>query len=301
MEKRKKDIFYGLEELLIKITKEQEIKTKNMKLSTIIPSYKDPLLHKTIDSLLENSALGNEMEIIVVLDGYWPEKDIKPDKRIKIVHFTANRGMRGAINAGVSVAQGEYIMRMDEHQMVGPGYDKILIETWEKHGIADNCIVVPRRYQLDTENWKIMDEIRPIDYGRLIIQKSRMKFTGLECRTPARERKDIMIDETFGFQGSCWVMKKSHWDKVIKELDDVNYGPLYGDSIEMSFKTWKAGGKLIVNKNTWHAHKHRKFKRTHNDGSPENPSNKEKCFEYEVKVWGDYFKEIDGKLINVWT
>jgi hypothetical protein len=31
----------------------------------------------------------------------------------------------------------------------------------------------------------------------------------------------------------------------------------------MLFKTWEAGGKLIINKNAWYAHKHREFNRTH--------------------------------------
>lgn len=47
-------------------------------LSVIIPSWKDPLLQKTIDSLLENA--GGEIEIIAVLDGYWPEGERLGDK-----------------------------------------------------------------------------------------------------------------------------------------------------------------------------------------------------------------------------
>ena len=42
-----------------------------MKLSIVIPSYKDPYLHPTIDDLLAKSELGSGMEIVVVLDGYW--------------------------------------------------------------------------------------------------------------------------------------------------------------------------------------------------------------------------------------
>jgi glycosyltransferase involved in cell wall biosynthesis len=266
-----------------------------IKLSCIIPSYKDPLLHKTIDSLLENSELPkNELEIVVVLDGYEPEKPIINDPRVKVFR-QENKGMREAINRAVRESHGEFIMRLDEHQMVGPGYDRILTRDCQ-----DNWIMTPRRYHLDVEKWEIMYEIAPIDYDRLAIQQSRQKFTGVESRGTARERKDIMIDETFGMQGSCWIMKRSWWDKVIKELDTKNYGPLYNDSIEMIFKTWKAGGKLMVNKNTWHAHKHRKFKRTHNDGSPENPSRKEEGFAYALNTWKEYFDEINGKTINVW-
>ena len=107
-----------------------------MLVSVVIPSYKDPLLHKTIDSLLEN-AEGN-IEIIPVLDGYWPDKQIKNNDRVKVVHLGKNSGMREAINAGVRVASGEYIMRTDEHCMFGKGYDRILTAD-----IEDNWIVTP--------------------------------------------------------------------------------------------------------------------------------------------------------------
>ena len=97
------------------------------KLSVIIPSYRDPLLLKTIQSLLDNSTLGGELEIIAVMDGYW--QPIIDDKRVKVVHLGRNRGMRGAINAGVSVSRGEFIMRTDEHCMFGNGYDRILTDS----------------------------------------------------------------------------------------------------------------------------------------------------------------------------
>jgi len=97
-------------------------------LSVIIPSYKDPLLNKTIESLLSNAE--TDLEVIVVLDGYWTHNIIN-DKRVKYVHLGKNRGMRGAINAGVAVSRGEYLMRTDEHVMVCPGYDRILIKTFE--------------------------------------------------------------------------------------------------------------------------------------------------------------------------
>ncbi|MBI1864015.1 glycosyltransferase, partial [Candidatus Woesebacteria bacterium] len=65
-------------------------------LSVVIPSYKDPLLHKTIDSLLENAE--GEIEIIAVLDGYWPSTPIKNEERVRVLHLGKNRGMRRAIN-----------------------------------------------------------------------------------------------------------------------------------------------------------------------------------------------------------
>lgn len=264
----------------------------NKKLSVIIPSYKDPLLGKTIKDLLAKSGLEeNELEIIAVLDGYWPSPEsIVNDKRVNYIHLGANRGMRGAINAGVIVSKGEYLMRVDEHQIFAQDYDKTILET-----IEDNWIVTPRRFFLDTVKWETMDK-PPVDYMVLRIggTGSGRKFSGVE--KPGDDLQ--MIQESQAMQGSCWFMKRSWWDKVIGELQTEGYGPLYQDSHEMVFKTWKAGGKLMVNKNTWHSHKHRDFKRTHNNGTKENPSNNEQCFKYSLEVWEDYFNELkeQGKL-----
>lgn len=51
--------------------------------SVVIPSYRDPLLNKTVESLLENCS--GEIEIICVLDGYWASPIADP--RVKVIHF----------------------------------------------------------------------------------------------------------------------------------------------------------------------------------------------------------------------
>ena len=256
-----------------------------MKLSVVIPSYKDPLLHKTIDSLLQNSELGNEMEVIAVLDGYKPRQSVIDDPRVRVIKLEKNVGMRGAINAGVKASRGEYIMRTDEHCSFGKGFDRILTETFE-----DNWIVTPRRYFLDPVKWEVMD-MPPNDYNKLEVRNPGPKFYGVDWKQRAVERKDIMIDETMAMQGSCWIMKKSWWEKVIVELQSEGYGTHYQDSMEMVFKTWQAGGKLMVNKNTWHAHKHRTFKRTHDYGGAE----KDAGYAYSLNLWRDYYEEIRKK------
>lgn len=255
-------------------------------LSVIIPSYKDPLLHKTIDSLLENAE--GEIEIIPVLDGYWPEKPIVNDKRVRVLHLGKNRGMRGAINAGAAIAQGEYLMRTDEHCIFAKGYDVILARDCQP-----NWIVTPRRYYLDTKKWEIMD-IPPVDYEKLKVRdmgNGLKKFEGRVWKSRAKKRKDIMIDETMAMQGSVWFMPKKWWKKVIGELDTKNYGTMYQDSHEMQFKTWQAGGKLMVNKNTWFAHKHVNFPRTHQHSRKDWESG----VRYAYKTWKDYYEEIRKK------
>ena len=254
-------------------------------LSIIIPSYKDPLLYSTIDSLIKNAE--GDIEIIVVLDGYWTNQ-IYADDRVQYVHLGKNVGMREAINTGVRVSTGEYLMRVDEHQVFAKGYDVEITNNME-----DNWIVTPRRYFLDVEKWEIMD-IPPVDYEKLKVRDigdGAKKFEGQRWDSRAKERADIMIDETMAMQGSCWFMKRSWWDKVIGELQTEGYGPMYQDSHEMVFKTWKAGGKLMVNKNTWHAHKHVSFPRTHQYSRKD----WEPCVKYAYETWKDYYEEIKKK------
>lgn len=245
---------------------------------------------RTVADLLEHSELDDQMEIIVVLDGYWPEFDFEwQDSRVRYVHLGKNRGMREAINAGVAVARGEYLMRVDEHQCFGQGYDRILTEQCEP-----NWIVTPLRYFLDPIQWQVMDK-PPVDICKLVIGGKPPKFAGVEWKSRSQELKDEKIVETMAMQGSCWVMPRKVWDEVIGELQTEGYGPLIQDSHEMVFKLWKNGGKLMVNKNTWHAHKHRSFARTHNNGTPENPAKCEEGYAYAIDVWGEYYKEIKEK------
>lgn len=257
-------------------------------LSIIIPSYKDPLLEKTIKNLLKNAE--GDIEIIAILDGYWlPAEQIVDDKCVIYLHLGKNEGMRNAINKGIAISKGEYLLRADEHQMFGKNYDRILTETCK-----DNWIVTPRRFFLDTTKWEIMD-MPPVDYAKLVIQRdedgSDLKWSGQPWASRTKKRKDIMIDETMAMQGSCWVMKRSWWDKVIGNLQSKGYGTHYGDSHEMVFKTWQAGGKLMVNKNTWHAHKHRQFPRTHGYGGQLARDG----WKYSLNIWKEYYQEIKEK------
>lgn len=254
-----------------------------MKLSVVIPDYHDPLLIPTINSILTGSQLGDQLEVIAVFDGYWPEFTLIQDKRVRYVHLGKNRGMRGAINAGVDIARGEFLMRADEHCMFAPGFDKAMTDVCQP-----NWIMTARRYFLDPVKWEKMD-IAPIDYEKLVIQDGK-KFAGARWDRP--DRKDIMVDESMAMQGSCWVMPHKWWDDVIGELQTEGYGPSYQDSHEMIFKTWKANGKFMLNKNTWFAHKHRSFPRTHQEGSKENPSNREAGWAYALKVWEPYYNQV---------
>ena len=255
-----------------------------IKLSVVIPSWKDKYLKNTIQDLLKHSELGDALEIIAVLDGYWvAPDDIVNDPRVRYVHLGKNRGMRGAINAGVSVARGEFLMRTDEHCKFDQGFDRKMVEVCQP-----NWILNARRYFLDVKKWKRMN-LPPVDHEKLVIQGGK-KFSGAKWPERDEQMKDELVSETLAMQGSVWVMPHAWWDKVIGELQTEGYGAGYQDSHEMSFKTWQAGGKLMLNKATWYAHRHRDFGRTHNHGTEENPWIPDESYAYALQVWGDYYR-----------
>ena len=163
-------------------------------LSIIIPSRNDEYLQKTIDDLL-NKAEG-EVEIIVVLDGYWPNPMLVHNDRVSIIHhgtFHDSNGMRHSINTGMAIARGEYVMKIDEHCMVDQGYDTKLIADCE-----DNWMVVPRRYRLDAENWKIIEDGRPpIDY--MVIDYPYQRPYDKTCGLHGAEDKESYYNKSIKF------------------------------------------------------------------------------------------------------
>ena len=229
--------------------------------SIIIPSRSPQWLRKTVSDLY-NQARG-PIEVIVVYDGRWPEVNELPIDNptlIQIHHglMHENYGMRASINLGVKASKGDYIMVIDEQCGVGAGFDKILAEDCE-----DDWVVIPRRKRLEPEDWSIIKDGRPdIDYMHIDYpyQRPHDKTCGLhgaEWKQRAKDRKDILIDDTPTMQGSCYFMSRKHWDRVIVQLDETNYGTFTQEAQEVGNKTWFSGGRVVVNKKTWYAHWHK--------------------------------------------
>lgn len=239
----------------------------NEKLSIVIPSYNCQHTASTVADLFRNAK--GEIEIICVLDNYWPQPMIEDHKNLIIVHKGMNTGMRDSINQGVSLATGKYIMKTDDHCSFSPGFDLALIA-----GSQDHQISIPSRYSLDIIGWKPIRE--PIEYeyatypyvyhdryryGCGLVAKKWLGKNGInpenmgasEYYWKERQRKDIKIDEIMIFHGSCWFMPRDHF-LSIGRLDTKLFKTLYAEPQELAYKTWLSGGRVVVNKNAWYAH-----------------------------------------------
>lgn len=250
-------------------------------LTVIIPSKNEIFLNQTILDVLKNSR--GEIEIIPVLDGYEPDELIT-DERVKYLRMPATdySKKRHGINQAVEVAKGEYIMSLDAHCMVAPGFD---IQLAKDH--QPDWVQVPRRHRLDAENWCLQDQKDgrpPIDYEyimyRPLIQDHSIH--GFKWDERSNKRKDIPIDDIMTMQASCWFMTKE-WFQKNRFMQIEGYTGWGQESEEICFTTWKNGGKCKVNKNTWYAHLHKgeKYGRMYWMSRAEN----RKCYAYSFNTW----------------
>lgn len=222
------------------------------KLSVIIPARNELYLKQTVEDLLLKS--GGDTEIIVVLDGYWPFETLPEDKRVIIIH-RERRGMRAAINSAVSVARGEYIMKVDAHCLFAEGFDIALMENCD-----DDWIVVPRRYSLEPDTWSVRMGRPVVDYEYLgwpyherQIHGSKTGIHAWVWDHRAAQRVNKLLDENMTFQGSCWFLPRKYFYRL-GELQEEGYGTFIGEAQELGLKSWLGGGKVITNKKTWYSH-----------------------------------------------
>lgn len=223
------------------------------KVSIIIPARNEIFLQKTITDLLEK---GGDVEVIAVLDGYWPNPPLKDDKRLIVLHRGRSMGMRAAIQYGAEIASGEWLMKCDAHCMFAEGYDETL-----KRETDQDWLAVPRRYSLDAELWERKAKF-PIDYHYLdcpLTNQEYFQFHGVPWNVRTRERFDkpeYEIDDLMSWQGSMWFMSRALWKRVSPMREDL-FGTFSQEPQELGNKVWLSGGRIVVNKHTWYAHLHK--------------------------------------------
>ena len=112
-------------------------------ISVIVPVYKvEAYLHECVDSILVQTF--TDFELILVDDGS-PDNCGKicdeyaaKDSRVRVIH-QENRGLSGARNSGIDVAQGEYITFVDSDDLVDMRYLEILIDAAKEDAAVAVC------------------------------------------------------------------------------------------------------------------------------------------------------------------
>jgi glycosyltransferase involved in cell wall biosynthesis len=230
--------------------------------SILIPSRNERFLEKTIKDILAKAT--GDIEVIVVLEGYWPinlkdedTHEMIEDKRVIYIHREP-RGLRDAVNTAAAIAKGEFLMKSDAHCMYAPGFDDVL-----KKDMEANWIVIARRNRLDPVNWAFNETGKPpIDYEYVTSPGRPGEWGDLRGakwnqRTVERmDKPEYLIDETPTAQGSMWFMYRDYFYKL-ELMDKEGYGIHFNEAQEWGLKAWLSGGRVMVNKKTWYAHLHK--------------------------------------------
>lgn len=276
-------------------------------LSVIIPSRNEKYLKKTIEDLLVQAV--DAIEIIVILDGYWiPTDEFVNDKRVSYIHYTNPRGMRNAINKGVALSRGEFIMKSDAHCKFEKGFDIQM-----KADSTDDMVQVPTRKRLDPEKWEVIEDGRPpinqmyLSYpedptvwGGPSLQGKLWKGKNADAEF-IKEGEPAIID-IMTAQGSCWFMKRDYFYKL-ELMDEENYGEFGKEMQEIGLKCWLSYGRMVRNRKTWYAHWHK----TKSDGRGYSLSRSEfkKASDYTRKwmdeeVWDKQLLTLKWLIIKFW-
>jgi len=221
-------------------------------LSIVLPSRNEKFLDKTVADLLAKAE--GEIEVIAILDGWWPNPMPPDDKRVRYIHFGKPRGMRAGLNAGVGIANGEFVMKLDAHCMFSQGFDVALTEDCQ-----DDWVMVPTRKRLDPEKWAIRNHREDINY--LYCERphgDNYQLNGKEWRQKNKDKslRKVLLDDCIIMQGSCYMMPRDLW-YYLELLDEENYGTFRKDPQEVSFKCWLSGGRVVRSKKAWYAHLHK--------------------------------------------
>jgi len=232
------------------------------KISVIIPALHEPFLQHTIDDLNAKAHNEHDLEIIVVLDGYWPNPSLTNYTNVIVIHETERKGMRHSINSAARVATGKYLLKIDAHCLFAEGFDKQL-----RKDCKPDYTVVPVRYSLDTVKW-----LRKKDKKYEFEYISSEDLKGKRWPEFAERVKGQKIVDLMTTQGSF-----EKWGG----LDEVNYGGMGREAQEVCLKTWLSGGRFVLSRNTWYAH----WSKGKKDIKYTNKKERQKSTDFAVDLW----------------
>jgi hypothetical protein len=261
-------------------------------------------LLRTVQDVLK--AIRGDTEIIVVLDGYWPDEPFPQNERLTIIQRPKSIGQRAATNEAARVSTAPYIMKLDAHCSMDEGFDVKLLESAKELG--DDVLQVPAQWNLHAFDWVCKCGHRQ-DQGpsgpcpackapkaerkREVVWTKRRKTTSWYFDTnlkfeywgtfTLRPEGKKEISETMSLLGACWFTNREHYWKL-DGLDESHGG--WGQmGTELACKWWLSGGRVVCNKRTWFAHMFRTQGGDFSFPYPLKHHHTEKARKYSQDLW----------------
>jgi glycosyltransferase involved in cell wall biosynthesis len=173
--------------------------------SVLIPAFNcEQFIAAALEALLGQSF--SDFECIIVNDGSTDETESKiaafNDSRIRYVLLPRNRGIVDALNAGLDIANGKYILRTDADDIVMPGMIEDLVTYMESN---PDCVVCGANmltigsnkvYSYPSEN----DELKihtlescPFSHSTVIIRHAVLRQTGHRYSNKYKDAEDYAL------------------------------------------------------------------------------------------------------------
>jgi hypothetical protein len=255
-------------------------------LSVLIASRNEVFLKNTVEDVLTHAEA--DTDVIAVCDGAWPTPPLVDHPKVTLVHH-ASIGQRAAVNEAARLSTATYVMKLDAHCALDQGFDRKLIEPYERGELAREDTTIPRLYNLHAFDWqcracgdRIYQGAKPSACGKC---KSPEGFERVMVWKPRWHRKTDFnrFDANLQYQywqgvdkrpasqgeladmmtalGACFFMRRDRfWELGGMDEEHGSWGQF---GVEVALKSWLSGGRHVVNKRTWYSH----MFRTH--GGPE--------------------------------
>jgi glycosyltransferase involved in cell wall biosynthesis len=254
-----------------------------LELSVLIPSRNEMFLKNTIDDLLAHSEA--DTEVIATLDGQWADPAIPQSDRVSLIYVPEAIGQRAATNIAARLSKAKYLAKVDAHCSFDQGWDRKMIEAFERTGPDATMVPVMRNlWAFDWKcyhcGWKKYQGPTPEKCGdpkcgksnrirRKMIWKGKHNPQSTSYTFDAtphfqyfeaykhtekyiRDKAETGITETMSLQGSFFMCTREKYWEI--ELCDESLGNWGNQGIEVACKTWLSGGQVLVNQSTWYAH-----------------------------------------------
>lgn len=266
-----------------------------MSLSVLIPARNEEWLTRTVQDVLEHSA--STTDVIVVLDGGW-SSPLQAHDRLTVVKLSQSIGQRAATNLAARLSTADYVMKLDGHCAVAPGFDQVLIDAAKTLG--PDVTQIPAQKNLHVWDWVCVCGKRTYQgptsictcgqtMTKELVWKPRGGTTTTNWRFDAtlhfqywaKQKVAGPIHDVMTSLGACFFMARERFWQL-GGLDE-SHGAWGNFGIEIACKSWLSGGRHVVNTATWFAH----FFRVGGIGFPYAISGheQERAREYSRQLW----------------
>ena len=208
-----------------------------MKVSIIIPNWNGrALLEKNLPLVLSAAdKASNEITEVIVVDDSSPDDSVEfvkknYNKQVRLVQLKRNKGFAGAVNMGVYAAKSPLICLLNIDVVPQVGFLNSIHELFKDEAV----------FAVTLHEKGYGPAVGGFDNG-FIVHK------------PGRETGEVQ--ESFWASGGSAVFKRSVWLKL-KGLDDELFSPFYWEDVDLGYRAWKRGYKILWDPKAMVEHKH---------------------------------------------